>query len=231
MKTREIAVCAVMTALLIAVQFVLGYVPGVELVTVFFLCFCSVYGIRCGLITATAFSLVRCLIWGFYPNVVLLYLIYYNLFALLFGALKKGNVPVWLCPVLFLLLGGASLYFAIAGVPVSILYQARLAVMLWILFGICMALLILYFVLFAVKRGTWGREIASFVALAAFCTVVFTLLDDVISPLIAGWGSDATLAYFYTSFLTMLPQTICVAASVFFLYLPLKRVFSATYRS
>lgn len=231
MSARQLATCAVMTALLIAVQFVLGYVPGVELVTVFFLSFCVSYGIRCGLITATAFSLVRCIIWGFYPAVVLLYLIYYNLFALLFGALKKRNVPVWLCPVLFLLLGIASAYFAVSGVPVSILYEKRLTVMLWILFGICMALMLLYFVLLAVKRGTWGREIASYTALAAFCTVLFTLLDDVISPLVAGWSYEATLAYFYTSFLTMLPQTICAAASVFFLYLPLKRVFSATYRS
>ena len=37
---QTIAVCAVMTALLIAVQYVLGFVPGVELVTVFLLVFC-----------------------------------------------------------------------------------------------------------------------------------------------------------------------------------------------
>ena len=231
MKTREIATCAVMTALLIAVQFALGYVPGVELVTVFLLCFCRVYGVRCGVLTATAFSLVRCLVWGFYPSVVVLYLVYYNLFALLFGSLKSRVCPAWLCPVILTLLMGGCLYFALAGVPVSSLYQEKLAVMLWVLFGIFAALLLLYFVLLTVKSRTWGRGIASFTALAAFCTVVFTLLDDILYPLFAGLGGDAALAYFYTSFLTMLPQTISVAASVFFLCIPLTRVFSATRRS
>lgn len=230
MRTREIASCAVMTALLLAVQLALGAVPGVELVTVFFLCFCRVFGIRCGVLTATAFTLVRCLIWGFYPSVVVLYLVYYNLFALLFGALKNRSAPVWLCPVLLALLGVASAYFAVAGVPVSILYQARVSVMLWILFGISMALIVLYFVLLTLKRGTWGREIACMTALAVFCTVLFTLLDDVISPLFAGWSQGASIAYFYTSFLALLPQTICVSVSVFFLYLPLKKVFLAAKR-
>ena len=41
------------------------------------------------MITATCFSLLRCLLFGFYPNIIILYLIYYNLFALLFGTLGK----------------------------------------------------------------------------------------------------------------------------------------------
>ena len=216
-----------MTALLLAVQLALGSISGVELVTVFFLSFCCVYGIRCGVLTATAFSLVRCLVFGFSPSVVVLYLVYYNLFAVLFGLVGRRKVGVWLCPVLLLLLAGASLYFAIAGVPVSILYQGRVSLMLWILFGVTVGLLIFYFVLLAVKRGRAGRELATVTALAAFCTVIFTLLDDIISPLFAGWGKGAALAYFYTGFLAMLPQTICAAVSVFLLYFPLKRVFSA----
>ena len=35
----------------------------------------------------TAFSLMRCFIYGFFPNVVILYLVYYNFFALVFGLL------------------------------------------------------------------------------------------------------------------------------------------------
>ena len=231
MNARQLASCAVMTALLIAVQLALGYISGVELVTVFLLCFCCTYGVRCGVLTATAFSLVRCLIWGFSPNVIVLYLVYYNAFAVLFGVIGKRGVAAWVCPVLLTLLSGASLYFAITGLPVSILYQARISVMLWILFGIFTALLALYFLLLILKRGTWGREIASNTAIAAFCCVLFTLLDDCLSPLFYGWSQAATLAYFYTGFLTMLPQTICAAVSVGILYFPLKRVFSATKRS
>ena len=76
MKPREIACSAVMTALLIAAQYALGFVSGVELVTVLLLTFSRVFGARCGVMTAVAFSLLRCLIYGFFPNVLLLYLVY-----------------------------------------------------------------------------------------------------------------------------------------------------------
>ena len=224
MKAVQLAFCAVMTALLIAVQYVLGFVPGVELVTALFLCFCYVYGIRCGLLTGIAFSLLRCLLFGFMPNVVLLYLVYYSLFALLFGFLGKRSVKVWVCPLLLAGLAVACAYFALTGLPVSILYQVRLSVMLWILFGIALALLIFYgMLLLLTKKGEQGRELASVTALAAACTVMFTLLDDIITPLFMGYSAEAAAAYFYTGFTAMLPQTICAAVSVFVLFLPLKK--------
>lgn len=231
MKTLQLAFCAVMTALLIAVQYALGFVPGVELVTAFFLCFCYVYGIRCGLLTGIAFSLLRCLLFGFMPNVILLYLVYYSLFALLFGFLGKRSVKVWVCPALLAILAFASAYFALTGLPISILYKARVSAMLWILFGIVMALLIFYVVLLLLKKGEQGRELASVTALAAACTVMFTLLDDIITPLFMGYSAEAAAAYFYTGFTAMLPQTICAAVSVFALFLPLKKVFGAAGKS
>ena len=224
MNAKKIAVCAVTVALLIAVQFALSFVSGVELVTVLLLCFCYTFGVACGMLVATAFSLIRCLLFGFMPNVVLLYLIYYNLFALLFGSLRKHKLPVWVCPILLALLAGGSVYFAIAGIPISVLYQNKIRIMFWILFGIAVALLLFYIVLvFCHKKS---KELASITALAAFCTVLFTLLDDVISPLILGYGMEAALAYFYTSFLAMLPQTICTSVSVFLLFHPIKNIFS-----
>lgn len=91
MIAKKVALCAVSVALLIALQYTFSFVPGVELVTVFMLCFCYAFGISAGMIAATCFSLLRCLLFGFYPNVLVLYLIYYNLFAILFGMLGKKS--------------------------------------------------------------------------------------------------------------------------------------------
>ena len=223
MKTVQLAFCAVMTALLIAVQYVLSFVSGIELVTVLFLSFCYVFGVKCGLLTGIAFSLLRCLLFGFMPNVILLYLVYYSLFALLFGFLGKRRIAPWMCPMLLAVLAAACAYFALTGLPISILYQAKVSAMLWILFGIALVILAFYIALAAAKKGERGRELASVTALAAVCTVVFTLLDDIITPLLLGYSAEAAAAYFYTSFIAMLPQTICAAVSVFALFLPLKK--------
>ena len=231
MKTVQLVFCAVMTALLIAVQYALGFVSGVELVTVLFLSFCYVFGVKCGLLTGIAFSLLRCLLFGFMPNVILLYLIYYSLFALLFGIVGKRRISAWLCPVLLAVLAAACAYFAISGLPISVLYQARVSVMLWILFGISLAILVFYIALVTAKKGEQGRELATVTALAAFCTVMFTLLDDVITPLFMGYSAEAATAYFYTGFMAMLPQTICAAVSVLVLFLPLKKVFGVVSNS
>ena len=85
-----VAVVAVFTALLLAAQYALWFVKGVEVVTVLLLVFSYRFGVRCGVLSAVAFSLLRCLLFGFFPNVVILYLIYYPLFAACFGIL--GNV-------------------------------------------------------------------------------------------------------------------------------------------
>ena len=79
----------VYTALLIGAQIVLSGIAGVELVTILLLCFCYRYGAKQGILVATAFSLLRCFVFGFYPNVIVLYLVYYNLFALVIGLLGK----------------------------------------------------------------------------------------------------------------------------------------------
>ena len=90
MRTAKfIAVTALFTALLIAAQFALSGVAGVELVTVLLLSFSFATGIRYGVTGAACFSLLRCFLFGFYPTVIILYLIYYPSFALFFGFL--GN--------------------------------------------------------------------------------------------------------------------------------------------
>ncbi len=97
---KECAYLAVFVALLIAVQLVLAIVPGVELVTVLFVSYAFVFGWRRGMLAATTFALLRQLIFGIYPVVLLLYLIYFNLLGLAFGVLgakiKKAtkNLPL-----------------------------------------------------------------------------------------------------------------------------------------
>lgn len=94
---KDLALIAVMTALLIAVQLALSMVAGVELVTVLFLSYCYCFGVRRGMVVATCFSLLRCLLQGFAPNVIVLYLIYFNVFAVVSGILGHctRNMKDW----------------------------------------------------------------------------------------------------------------------------------------
>ena len=112
-KTKFIVRVAMCVALLIGGQLALSSVSGVEIVTVMMLCFCFAYGVRHGIAVATTFSLLRCFIFGFQVNVIVLYLVYYNLFALFFGWLGRRfsgetslvkTVIVVVCAVLFTVL-------------------------------------------------------------------------------------------------------------------------------
>lgn len=97
---KECAFLAVFVAILIAVQTVLSAVPGVELVTVLFISYSFVAGAKRGMFAATAFSLLRQLVFGFSPTVLILYLIYYNLLTLTFGLfgrridIKGKHLPI-----------------------------------------------------------------------------------------------------------------------------------------
>lgn len=224
MRTRTITLCALMVALLISVQFCLGFVSGVELVTVLFVSFCYVFGVKKGIIVATVFSIVRCIIFGFFINVIILYLIYYNFAAIVFGLLRKHRVVFkMVVPSLLLCIAILCVYFAINGIPISIIYQAKVTIMLWILFGICIFIFISYFVASIVSRSNLAKEISITVSTAVCCTVMFTLLDDIITPLFYGYSIDVAIGYFYTSFLALLPQTISVSLSVAILFYPLKK--------
>lgn len=226
LSAREIAAAAVMCALLLTVQYVLSFVPGVELVTALFLAFCVFFGRRCGVLTATAFSLLRCFLFGFYPNVIVLYLIYFNVFALFFGWLgeRRRPVAVLVCPILLFILAAGALALALCDLPVSKLYVGRVKGAAWAMFAVMCALGVLYGALLLARKGERTREAAALAALAAFFTVCFTLLDDVLTPLFYGYTWDAALAYFFTGFLAMLPQTVCAAVSVALLFPVLARI-------
>lgn len=97
MKTaRNIAICGAFCALLIAIQYALNAVKGIELVTVFFFTFCFCFGGLYGCAVAVCYTLIRTFLFGFFPNVFLLYIIYYPIFALasgLVGKLLKKSSP------------------------------------------------------------------------------------------------------------------------------------------
>ena len=156
---KDIAFMGLYVALLIAAQYVLSFISGIEVVTVLLLCFCFVFGSKKGVIVSTVFSLVRCLVFGFNINVIVLYLIYYNLFALFFGYLGKKTEK------LSLIVSGAVVF-----------------------------------------------------------TVFFTMLDNILTPLILGFGRKAALTYMISSVYTMVPQIVCTFVTVLLLFKPLVSV-------
>jgi len=88
-SAKESAFAAVFVAVLIASQFALSAIPGVEVITLLFCTYSFAFGAKRGMISAIAFSLIRQLIFGFFPTVLILYVIYYPLLCLAFGALGK----------------------------------------------------------------------------------------------------------------------------------------------
>ncbi len=164
-NARLIARVAMCVAMLIGAQLALTAISGIEIVTVMMLCFCFSYGVRSGVAAATVFSLVRCLVFGFQPNVIVLYLVYYNLFALFFG---------WL--------GGR--------------FAGKLSLV---------------------------RTVIVVISAMGF-TLLFTLLDDVITPLLYGFHPNAAKVYFLQSLYTLIPQLLCTLVTVAILFPPLTEV-------
>ena len=113
-SAKECAFLAVFVALVIAVQLCLAAIPGVELVTVLFLAYAYVMGAKRGMLAATVFTFLRQLLFGFYPVVFCLYIVYFNGFTLLFGTLgRKWKNSVRLLPYLVLLAGLCTACFTL----------------------------------------------------------------------------------------------------------------------
>ncbi len=241
-SARHIAAAAVMTALLIGAQVALSPVAGVEVVTVLLAAFAFSCGAGAGALVAVAFSLLRCFIWGFYPSAIVLYLVYYPLFALIFGALGRVKEGAWasfpplaaaVVNLVVLAVGGGSAVLAATDIlKISRLAVAMVKTLLWVVFALCCALFAVFNVFvvlqkFGKLRSPATLKLAVAAAVAALCTISFTLLDDVITPLFMGWGlfSATSATYFYASFLALAPQTVCAIVSVSVLFLPLAVLF------
>lgn len=83
--SKQLANISAFCAIMIVSQLLLSGVKGVEIITALFYCYCYIYGSKQGVIVALCFTLLRCLLFGFFPSVVVLYLIYYVIFALIAG--------------------------------------------------------------------------------------------------------------------------------------------------
>ena len=166
---KKIIIPSVFTALLLGGQFVLSGISGIEVVTVLLLAFSYKFGIKQGLLVANAFSLLRCFIFGFFVNVLILYLVYYNIFVIVFGLLGKAYK------------GGYSIIKHIVIIVVAI-----------------------------------------------FMTIVFTLLDNIITPLLYSYSLSLRKIYFISSLYTMIPQIICTFITVLVIFPILLKVFNYT---
>lgn len=240
---KEVAVCSVMTAILIGGQAAFAPVSGIEIVTVLLLTFSWSFGPRPGVLTAISFSILRCFLWGFHPPTIALYLLYYPLFAFLFGMIgqkRTGISPpvIWLAEVLLIAIAVACAFFAATSfLKLSILKVASIKGLLWFIFAGCLCLLfLLNSALLLIRFRSWAKTFASVIsitAVAAFCTICFTLLDDVLTPMYYGWewGKSTFLGYFYASFLALVPQTLCTIITVSSMFLPLTKAFFKLTRS
>lgn len=231
---KKIAYCAVMTALLTGAQVALGFVSGVEIVTLLLACFAACAGVACGVITAICFCLLRCFIWGFYPNVIILYLIYFPLFALIFGLLghigddkfREAGTGIIICVnVILAAVACTALCCCLFKlIKISRLYADTAYAMMWAIFALSVALDIAFNVLVILVKNKKCDgailKIFMYTAVACVCTICFTLIDDVISPLMLGMTEKTALAYFYASFMAMLPQTICTLVTLSLLSAP-----------
>ncbi|MCD8373472.1 MAG: hypothetical protein LUD27_09275 [Clostridia bacterium] len=241
-SAKEIAYSAVMAALLIGGQFVFSNVVGVEVVTVLLCCFSFVFGKRAGVLSAAAFALLRCFIYGFYPDVIALYLIYYPLFAFIFGSLGSvkeqswQKFPVWsvvlVNAMLAVVMVFCGLFAATDILKISRLAKGMVVTLLWVIFALAAALAAVFDTLYILRRA--GKlnspdtlKLVLVTAVAAVCTICFTLLSDVLTPLFYGWGfsSVTTATFFYSSFIALAPQTVCTIVTVGAMFLPLTSIF------
>ncbi len=169
MKTaKEISLLGVFIALLIGGQTALSVISGIEIVTALCVSFFFFFGVKRGLVLAVAFSLLRCFVFGFFLNVIILYLIYYSSLAVLFDLLGR-----------------------------------------------------------AFNKTVNIKSVIIVTVVAVACTVLFTVLDNLISLIYFGLSKKAFEIYFKASLLTMIPQIICVAVTVPLLFYPLIKIYKA----
>ena len=162
-SAKEVARTAVFLAAVIGVQYAFAALPFVEVVTLLFACYAYVFGGRRGVVAAVLFALLRQLLFGFYPVVLVLYCVHFSCLSLVFGGLKR------FCP--------------------------------W--------------------KG-W-RLLVIAVSAAVVCTVAFTLLDNLLTPLWYHYSARAAKAYFVASLPFMLGQSVCAAVTVGGLFVPLTK--------
>ena len=94
----------------------------------------------------------------------------------------------------------------------------------------------IYFNLFAIVFGALGHvfgrkySLKSHVVLivtAFFMTVLFTAIDNVITPLVFGMDLDRAKGYWIGSLSAVIPQSICACITTIFLFPVILKVFNS----
>lgn len=171
MKIKNIVIVALFVALLIAFQVALSWLNGIELITVMLASIAFYYGIKIVLSTVNIFLVVRSLIFGFFPSVMMLYFVYYNLFILCFGLIGKKA-----------------------------------------------------------ERKLSKRSYILSILMSVVMTIMFTALDNAITPLWYAFDWTATKAYWIFSLTAVVPQVICSLATMIIIFPILIKVYSITER-
>ncbi len=94
---------------------------------------------------------------------------------------------------------------------------------------------LIYYPFLAIVFGSLGKAVKPtlkglilITGVACLCSVLFSMLDNVITPLWYGYTAEAAKAYFYGSLPFMIPQVVCVGISVSILFFPLYKIFTWT---
>lgn len=212
---REMIILSLMDAVLIVAQMIFGMIAGIEIVTVLYLCFSLVFGWKMSWLLGIIFSITRCLIYGFYPNVLLLYLIFYSICPWIIWLSSRYEKAVWVMALSSVLI---CIWVLLSPLP-------KLVWINWMAGVTCLILVcLLVFIKKADQKGT------GFI-LIVFCTLLFTCIDDGLAVLINGFSFKAAYGYFLASLPVMILQAFnnLIAFSLF--SIPLSRVFNRLHSS
>ena len=94
-SAKELARIAVFVAMVIGAQYVFSAVPFVEIVSLLFAAYAYSFGVVRSVAAAVAFALLRQFVFGFFPVVLLLYLIYFPLLCVVFSWLGRCKISGW----------------------------------------------------------------------------------------------------------------------------------------
>ena len=122
------------------------------------------------------------------------------------------------------------------GIRVGVAVATVFSLLRCFIFGFQINVIVLYLVyynLFAMFFGWLGTRFTGKISFlkriiiigsAMAFTVCFTLLDDVITPLVHGFHANAAKVYFFQSLYALIPQTVCTMVTVAVLFTPLTSV-------
>ena len=208
---KHIAVIAMTVALLIGGQFALSFEAGVEVVSLILCVFCVTFGIRDGVVAAVAFSFLRCFVFGFYPTVIVLYMIYYPIFAFVLALYGKylnsvfyGKRGTACNSVKENNAGKSSCDGVLSDGDLNENNSDKKSKS-------------------SPNRKGNGKKVFAVVVLVIICaalTASFTMIDNVITPLMLGFGENSARAYFFSSLPTLATHCTCVTISLAALFYP-----------